>query len=146
MELLQSELKVFDGTVKKEYHQDGYYITDVTVGSTLMQFNLSEKTGSSYTVKNKDNIMNNQAAAAKVVSAEQSSTTRQGVIVKLAFDNKPETDEPLILTAKMKIQGKKQFNWMLTRVRSVIFIMYMQRADWIVRGQIRHRQFSMQTV
>lgn len=97
----------FDGTVKKEYHQDGYYITDVTVGSTLMQFNLSEKTGSSYTVKNKDNIMNNQAAAAKVVSAEQSSTTRQGVIVKLAFDNKPETDEPLILTAKMKNTGEK---------------------------------------
>ena len=97
----------FDGTVKKEYHQDGYYITDVTVGSTLMQFNLSEKTGSSYTVKNKDNIMNNQAAAAKVVSAEQSSTTLQGVIVKLAFDNKPETDEPLILTAKMKNTGEK---------------------------------------
>ena len=97
----------FDGTVKKEYHQDGYYITDVTVGSTLMQFNLSEKTGSSYTVKNKDNIMNNQAAAAKVVSAEQSSTTRRGVIVKLAFDNKPETDEPLILTAKMKNTGEK---------------------------------------
>ena len=72
-----------------------------------MQFNLSEKTGSSYTVKNKDNIMNNQAAAAKVVSAEQSSTTRQGVIVKLAFDNKPETDEPLILTAKMKNTGEK---------------------------------------
>lgn len=90
--------------------------------------------------------MNNQAAAAKVVSAEQSSTTRQGVIVKLAFDNKPETDEPLILTAKMKNTGKKQFNWMLTRVRSVIFIMYMQRADWTVHGQIRHRQFSMQTV
>ena len=97
----------FDGTVKKEYHQDGYYITNVTVGSTLMQFNLSEKTGSSYTVKNKDNIMNNQAAAAKVVSAEQSSTTRRGVIVKLAFDNKPETDEPLILTAKMKNTGEK---------------------------------------
>ena len=51
--------------------------------------------------------MNNQAAAAKVVSAEQSSTTRQGVIVKLAFDNKPETDEPLILTAKMKNTGEK---------------------------------------
>ena len=30
----------FDGTVKKEYHQDGYYITDVTVGSTLMQFKM----------------------------------------------------------------------------------------------------------
>ncbi len=43
MELLLIRIEGFDGTVKKEYHQDGYYITDVTVGSTLMQFNLSEK-------------------------------------------------------------------------------------------------------
>ena len=101
------KIEGFDGTVKKEYHQDGYYITDVTVGTTLMQFNLSEKSGNTYTVKNKDNIMNNQAASAAVVSAEQTSTTRQGVIVKLVFDNKPETDEPLILTAKMKNTGEK---------------------------------------
>ena len=101
------KIEGFDGTVKKEYHQDGYYITDVTVGTTLMQFNLSEKSGNTYTVKNKDNIMNNQAVSAAVVSAEQTSTTRQGVIVKLVFDNKPETDEPLILTAKMKNTGEK---------------------------------------
>ena len=101
------KIEGFDGTVKKEYHQDGYYITDVTVGSTLMQFNLSQKSGSTYTVKSKDNIMNNQAAAANVVSAEQTSSTRQGALVKLVFDNKPETDEPLILNAKMKNTEEK---------------------------------------
>lgn len=101
------KIEGFDGTVKKEYHQDGYYITDVTVGSTLMQFNLSQKSGSTYTVKSKDNIMNNQAAAANVVSAEQTSSTRQGALVKLVFDNKPETDEPLILNAKMKNAEEK---------------------------------------
>ena len=101
------KIEGFDGTVKKEYHQDGYYITDVTVGSTLMQFNLSQKAGSTYTVKSKDNIMNNQAAAANIVSAEQTSSTRQGVLVKLVFDNKPETDEPLILNAKMKNTEEK---------------------------------------
>ena len=101
------KIEGFDGTVKKEYHQDGYYITDVTVGSTLMQFNLSQKAGSTYKVKSKDNIMNNQAAAANVVSADQTSSTRQGVLVKLVFDNKPETDEPLILNAKMKNTKEK---------------------------------------
>ena len=101
------KIEGFDGTVKKEYHQDGYYITDVTVGSTLMQFNLSQKSGSTYTVKSKDNIMNNQAAAANVVSAEQTSSTRQGALVNLVFDNKPETDEPLILNAKMKNTEEK---------------------------------------
>ena len=101
------KIEGFDGTVKKEYHQDGYYITDVTVGSTLMQFNLSQKAGSTYKVKSKDNIMNNQAAAANVVSADQTSSTRQGVLVKLVFDNKPETDEPLIINAKMKNAEEK---------------------------------------
>ena len=101
------KIEGFDGTVKKEYHQDGYYITDVTVGSTLMQFNLSQKAGSTYKVKSKDNIMNNQAAAANVVSADQTSSTRQGVLVKLVFDNKPEIDEPLILNAKMKNTEEK---------------------------------------
>ena len=58
--------------------------------------------------------------------------------------NRKQTNRWFLLQ-RWKIQGKKQFNWMLTRVRSVIFIMYMQRADWTVHGQIRHRQFSMQT-
>jgi putative phosphoesterase len=95
-------IKDFDGNIKKEYHQDGYYITDVTVGSSMMEFNLSEKNGNAYTVKNKDNIMNNKKTSADLVSVEQTSTTRQGVIVKLVFTDKPEADEPLILTAKIK--------------------------------------------
>ena len=96
------KIEDFDGNIKKEYHQDGYYITDVTVGSSMMEFNLSEKNGNAYTVKNKDNIMNNKKTSADLVSVEQTSTTRQGVIVKLVFTDKPEADEPLILTAKIK--------------------------------------------
>ena len=68
----------------------------------MMEFNLSEKNGNVYTVKNKDNIMNNKKTSADLVSVEQISTTRQGVIVKLVFADKPEADEPLILTAKIK--------------------------------------------
>ena len=35
----------FDGTVKKEYHQDGLYVAGVTVGTTLMEFTLVQKSG-----------------------------------------------------------------------------------------------------
>ena len=101
------KIEGFDGTVRKEYHQDGYYITDVTVGSSLMEFNLSEKSGNAYVVRNKDNIMNNKATSADMVSVDQTSTTRRGVIVNLTFTNKPEADEPLILTSKMKNVGEK---------------------------------------
>lgn len=96
----------FDGTIKKEYHQDGYYVTDVTVGTTLMEFNLSVKAENTYAVKGKDNIMNNQATAAEQVTETQTSSTRQGVSVKMVFENEPESEEPLILTAKMKNVGE----------------------------------------
>lgn len=97
----------FDGNVKKEYSKDGYYITDVTVKSTLMEFSLSQKSDNTYVTKSKDNIMNNNSVSADKVSTEQSSTTRQGVIVDLVFENEPETTEPLVLTAKMKNTGEK---------------------------------------
>lgn len=100
------QIEGFDGTVKKEYHQDGYYITDVTVGRTLMEFNLSQKNGNTYTAKSKDNIMNNQPGSEELVTVKQTSTTRQGTIVKLVFENEPESEEPLILSAKIKNAGK----------------------------------------
>ncbi len=44
--LLELLLRIedFEGNVKKEYRKDGLYITDISVGSTLIQFNLSAKT------------------------------------------------------------------------------------------------------
>ena len=92
----------FDGTVKKEYHQDGLYLTDVTVGSSLIEFNLSEKSGNTYKVKNKDNIMNNSSDAPVQASVEQTSSDRKGVMVRLVFSDEPGSDKPLILQSKMK--------------------------------------------
>ena len=100
----------FDGSVKKEYHQDGLYITDVTTGSSLMEFNLSEKSGNTYIVKNKDNIMNNSTTAAVQVSTEQTSSDRKGIMVRLVFSQAPGSDKPLILQAKMRNIGEKTVN------------------------------------
>lgn len=92
----------FDGSLKKEYHQDGQYIINVTISGTLMQFDLAVKGDSGYTVRNNDNIMNNSSTAAKLVSVEQTSSERQGIMVRLAFEDRPGTDEPLILRAKIR--------------------------------------------
>ena len=97
----------FDGTVKKEYHQDGLYLTNVTVGSSLIEFNLSEKTGNSYTAKKNDNIMNNSSEAVVQASVEQTSSDRKGVIVRLVFSEAPGSDKPLILQSKMKNVGER---------------------------------------
>ena len=38
-------IESFKGKVKKEYRQDGLYITNVTVGSTMMEFELLQNRG-----------------------------------------------------------------------------------------------------
>lgn len=92
----------FDGEVKKEYHKDGLYITGISIGDTMAEFELSKKSGGTYVYQKKDNIMNNKKAAANTISIELVSVARTGVQVRLAFDSSPATDEPLILSAKMR--------------------------------------------
>ncbi|WP_373211906.1 hypothetical protein [Ruminococcus sp. 5_1_39BFAA] len=98
----------FDGTAKKEYHQDGLYITNVTVGSTLVEFELSAKSGNTFVPQKKDTIMNNKKAATKQVSVELVSNSRTGTQVRLAFEDEPETDEPLVVYAKMRSMEDRQ--------------------------------------
>lgn len=97
----------FDGTVKKEYHQDGLHVAGVTVGTTLMEFTLVQKSGDIYKGVKKDNIMNNSTAATDKTSVEQTSSSRQGVIVRLTFEDSPSSEEPLILYAKVRNAGEK---------------------------------------
>ena len=92
----------FDGNVKKEYHQDGLYVTDVTLGDTLLEFKLCKKKGNSYKAKKKDNIMNNGSSSAGLISVEQTSSDRKGMMVRLKFKDSPGTDEPLIFQAKLR--------------------------------------------
>lgn len=99
----------FEGNIKKEYHKDGLYVTDVTVGSTLMEFELSAKSGdTSYVAQKKDNIMNNKKAAANRVSVELVNASGTGIVVRLALEEKPETEDPLIVRAKMRSMEERE--------------------------------------
>lgn len=92
----------FDGEIKKEYHREGLYITDISVGSTLIEFELSAKSGDSFYVpQKKDNIMNNKNASAGSAAVELVSASRTGVRIRLALEESAQTDTPLILYAKM---------------------------------------------
>ena len=94
----------FEGNVKKEYRKDGLYITDISVGNTLIEFELSAKSGeTSYVAQKKDTIMNNKKAAANTVKIELISASRTGVRVKLVFN----TDSPLTMYAKVSSSDRK---------------------------------------
>ena len=92
----------FDGNVKKEYQKDGLYITNISVGRTLIEFELSAKSGdTSYVAQKKDNIVNNKKATANTVKIELVSASRTGVRVKLVLNETAQTDAPLALYAKV---------------------------------------------
>ena len=95
----------FDGSVKKEYHQDGLYITGITMGNTMMEFELSKKSKNSYKAVNKDNILNNTKASAAQASVELINSSRTGTHVRLALEEEPEIEEPLVVYSKMKNVG-----------------------------------------
>ena len=98
----------FDGNVKKEYQKDGLYITDISVGSTLIEFELSAKSGdTSYVAQKKDNIMNNKKATENTVKIELVSASRTGVRVKLALNGTAQTDSPLTMYAKVSSTNQK---------------------------------------
>lgn len=98
----------FEGNVKKEYRKDGLYITDISVGNTLIEFELSAKSGeTSYVAQKKDTIMNNKKAAANTVKIELISASRTGVRVKLVFNTTKQTDSPLIMYAKVSSSDRK---------------------------------------
>ena len=103
-------IESFDGTVQKEYHQDGLYVTDVEIGDTLMEFNLASKSGSAYVVSGKDNIINNKKAAESQVEIQLTSSSRAGVQVRMAFTEEPQTDEALMVQAKMKNAGETEIS------------------------------------
>ena len=95
-------IESFKGKVKKEYHQDGLYVTNVTVGSTMMEFELSAKSGNTYTVQKKDNIMNNKKASGSQVDVALITTNRAGTLIRLTMTRKPETDSPLLVYSKIE--------------------------------------------
>jgi hypothetical protein len=78
------------------------YIVNPSVGGTLMEFQLAVRGKQGYSVQKKDNIMNNGNKTAKLVTAEQTSSDRQGIMTRLTFEDKPESDKPLVLRAKMR--------------------------------------------
>ena len=95
----------FDGTLKKEYRQDGLYVTDITMGNTMMEFQLSKKTKKGYKAVSKDNILNNSKASTNTVSVELVTNSRTGTQIRLALTETPEIQEPLVVYAKMKNIG-----------------------------------------
>jgi hypothetical protein len=105
--LYSFKIEDFEGNLKKEYHEDGFYVTSVTVGSTLMEFELSAKSGDSYVYKKKDNIVNNKKSNTKKITVEMTQISRTGIQVRLSLEDTPGTDQALLIVSKIKSSEEK---------------------------------------
>lgn len=97
------KIQDFEGNVVKEYHKDGMYITNVTVGLTLMELELSAWENNQYVVKSRDNIMNNKKTGKDIVEVKRNSSVRQGNGIMLAFAQSIDDKDPLVVYSKMRI-------------------------------------------
>lgn len=98
----------FDGNISKEYNKSGMYITNVTVGQTLMEIELSAWEGGRYVARASDNIMNNKKTGKDIVEVKRNYNSRQGYGIMLAFSQSIEDLEPLVVYSKMRIPDEVQ--------------------------------------
>lgn len=114
----------FDGKMKKEYQGDGEYLTNVSIGSTLMTLEISKKTGGGYQPIRTDNVMNNKKVSDRKVEIELITTVRQGVIVRLAFQESINNTDPLTVYSKMEMGETNMVQLDTKRPRNEVYYVY----------------------
>lgn len=62
-----------DGTMKKEYHQDGVYITGISVSEGLLEMDRVIRQGDAYVETAQDHIMNGEQQAERVVTSRMAT-------------------------------------------------------------------------
>ena len=83
--------------------------------------------------------MNNSDTAAPTASVEQTSSDRQGIMVRLVLEEKPDTEEPLSSGRNCAARPTMSWSWMWKHLMKMC-IMYMDGEVWTVSGPIRPRR------
>lgn len=120
----QIRIEGFDGTVKKEYQESGEYLTNVSIGSTLMTLEISQKKGNGYQAVRQDNVMNNKKVSARQVEIELLSSIRKGVQIRLSFQQTINNKDPLVVYSKMRNGEENEIKLETTRPRNDVYYVY----------------------
>ncbi len=108
----------------------------------MMEFELSAKSGNTYTVQKKDNIMNNKKASGSQVDVALITTNRAGTLIRLTMTQKPETDTAACLFQDREYRrftGHTGYYCSTGRT----FIMFMHMVLLTVFIQIRQQLYSV---
>lgn len=88
------------GEVKKSYHQDGYYVTNIVFQDNLIQLERARKEGDTYVAVGNEQILNNvRDKEDETFSVVMLTTERQANITGIQFAS-TDVKEPLTVVAK----------------------------------------------
>ena len=100
--MTEVRIQNFDGELVKSYHQDGYYVLDVTIQENLLELSRATKVGDSFAGTSGDQIMNNvRSNQDEVFSVITSTTVRQGNVTSIQFAADSSGQPPLVVDTKI---------------------------------------------
>ena len=100
--MTEVRIQNFDGERVKSYHQDGYYVLDVTIQENLLELSRATKVGDSFAGTSGDQIMNNvRSKQDEVFSVITSTTVRQGNVTSIQFAADSSGQPPLVVDTKI---------------------------------------------
>lgn len=100
--MTEVRIQNFDGELVKSYHQDGYYVLDVTIQENLLELSRTTKVGDSFAGTSGDQIMNNvRSKQDEVFSVITSTTVRQGNVTSIQFAADSSGQPPLVVDTKI---------------------------------------------
>ena len=122
-----SEIRIqnFQGELVKSYHQDGYYVLDVTIQENLLELSRATKVGDSFAGTTKDQIMNNvRSRQDEIFSVVTSTTVRQGNVTAIQFAADSSGQPPLVVDTKIIENPDRTLNMELTGGKESRYYVY----------------------
>ena len=100
-------IESLDGTVKKEYHQEGCFISDVTISDGLLELERVVRDGNGFAETTEDHIMNGEQQSQETVTGRLATMEeRKGQQFLLEFDDSSKTKSLLSLVPKYVYSSK----------------------------------------
>ena len=100
--MTEIRIQNFQGELVKSYHQDGYYVLDVTIQENLLELSRATKVGDSFVGTTQDQIMNNvRSKQDEIFSVVTSTTVRQGNVTAIQFAADSSGQPPLVVDTKI---------------------------------------------
>lgn len=95
-----------DGTLKKEYHQDGVYVTGVSISDGLLEMDRVVRQGDGYVETTQDHIMNGEQQAEETLTSRMATIgDRREQQMVLEFDQSGQTSNLLSTEARFSTRG-----------------------------------------